>query len=64
MPFNPERMRPTEASNALIVKEANEVIFQTAKTVIREEKSKSILTRSGQLIIAANRFLKGVKQFP
>lgn len=57
MPFNPERMRPTEASLAPVVKEANQIVFFAISTILQEKSDT-------KTVIAANNFLKGVKQFP
>lgn len=60
MPSNPERMRPTDASMAPIVIEANAIVFHAANQVVKKERAKSFLNRNGQLIIAAGRFMKGI----
>lgn len=64
MSANPERMRPTEASIAPHVIEANAIVFQAANGIIQEQSDLLPGKRDVKLVIAATRFLKGVQQSP
>jgi len=61
MPANPERMRPTDASQTTIVVEANEIVFQAARQIRDQETNQ---TRQSSFAKAAERFMNnGIEVF-